>query len=115
MARPRKVAAEQKSEQVSVRLTAAERALLEEQAHANGVTVGQLIRRRALKLPVVPATVRGSDKSRVDASLITELNRIGNNINQLAHDANRGLTERPYWQKLGDELRKVLERLVVKR
>lgn len=111
MGRPRKAAAEQRTRNLTIRFTAAERDFLDNHAEVAGVTVGELIRRRALRLPAAPPKVRG--KRSANAALVNELNRIGVNLNQLAHAANRGITERSHWAKLADELSAVLERLVL--
>lgn len=113
VARPRKTKAEQRSDRVGVRFTLAERAFLEEQALASGVTVTELVRRRALRLPAPPPRV--GKQSSVNAALVSELNRIGVNLNQLAYAANVGRTERPHWERLSGELSRVLERLVMPR
>lgn len=111
MARPKKSPLEQRSQNLTVRFTQAERGFLDEQAHTFGVTVGELVRRRALKLPVVaPAATR---KPSVNAALVSELNRVGVNVNQLAHAANLGVSERSHWRKLGDELAAILEKVVL--
>lgn len=111
MGRPRKESAERRNRNLTVRFTAAERHFLDAHAEVAGVTIGELVRRRALRLPAAPPKVRG--KRSADAALVNELNRIGVNLNQLAHASNRGVSEQGHWAKLADELSVVLERLVL--
>lgn len=103
MARPKKQPHEKRSALVQARLTAAEKIYVEEQAEAAGLSTAAYVRRRILGLPV------RAKASRVDASLLTELNRIGVNINQLARAANTGRELPGTWDALAEELRDILE------
>lgn len=103
MARPRKQAFERRDEVIRARVTLAEKLFIEEQAEAAGISTAEYIRRRTLKLPVQPRP------SRVDDALIWELNRIGVNINQLAHAANVGRTLPNLWETAAQELHAALE------
>jgi hypothetical protein len=102
MARPTKTENERRTEQVKIRLTLSEVEHLREQALITGMTVAHLVRRRALSLPVQPTP------SRVDAQLLSELNRIGVNVNQLARSANTNRDFGGDWQAIQEELVRLL-------
>ena len=70
----------------TVMLTAAERAELEQRAHAFGLTLSEFIRRRTLGRPM-PAAVA---EQRTRAALATALLRIGVNLNQITRHMNAG-------------------------
>ena len=86
MARPRKADGERRTEPLAQRYTVAEAEHVRAQAEAAGLDASEYVRRRALGHAVVPAP------QRVDAAVISELNRIGldlksgvgNNLNQIA-------------------------------
>ena len=67
---------------LTVRLTAAEYAHLQTQAHNTGMKMEPLIRRLIMGMDVRP---RPPDQY---AALLRELSAIGNNINQIAYWAN---------------------------
>lgn len=76
--RPRKAAAEQRTERLSgIRLTAAERAHVEAQAELAGLPVAEFARRAVLGVRIAPR------RSESDARLIDEVNRIGVNLAQV--------------------------------
>lgn len=108
MARPKKQDGEQRCETARFRLTVAEREYIRSQARAAGITEAEYLRRRALGYSVPPAR-----SGRADPALISELNRIGVNVNQLARAAHRGSDFTRYWADVGRELhitlRKVLD------
>ena len=89
MARPKKDENEKRTEQTNERWTLAEIEYLDEQAHIAGMARSEFIRRRALSLPVTAAPAPGG----VSPALVSELNRIGVNLNQItkAMNAGRGL------------------------
>jgi len=107
MARPSKDPNERRSAVVPLRLTEAEHNYVREQASAAGISVSEYLRRRSLSLPVQPTP------SRVDASLISEINRIGNNVNQLARATHTDRDFVKHWRAIGDELTTVLEKVVL--
>ena len=85
MARPKKADPERRDERLAgLRLTAAERAVVEAQAAAAGLDLPTYQRSRLLnqRPPVARSTP--------DAALLVELNRIGVNLNQIARAVNRG-------------------------
>jgi hypothetical protein len=104
MARPKKDEHEKRSEVVRLRLTLAEHEHVRSQAESAGVTVSDYLRRRALGY-IVPRVVgrRGPDPV-----LLSELNRIGVNLNQIARNQNSGRPERLDAEAVLDELRGVL-------
>jgi len=88
MARPPKNDHERRTAQLPpVRVTVAEQLHVHEQAEAAGLTPTDYLRTLALTEKVTPKP------SRVDAALLSELNRIGVNINQIAHAYNVGRSE----------------------
>lgn len=83
MARPRKEQIDARTERLNLRLTLAERAAIETKAASAGVPPTDYARRVALgsRLAVVSAQV-------ADPQLVLALNRIGVNLNQIAHALN---------------------------
>jgi hypothetical protein len=82
--RPRKDEQERRSDHLNVRLTIVERATLDAEARRLGLPVSSYVRRligkrRPVEAGHVPA---------VSGAAITALNRVGNNLNQLARHAN---------------------------
>lgn len=77
--RPKLDPAKKRSAQLHVLLTPAERDRVKEWAESTGLSVSDYVRRRTLGKPVAPL---------VDAVARRELNRIGNNLNQVARAAN---------------------------
>jgi hypothetical protein len=73
----------QKGLQITVRLTAAEYAELEEAAGAESVSVAGYVRSRALAKPTTRASRRPSVDLQALARLQAEMNRVGSNIHQL--------------------------------
>ena len=69
--------------QVKMRFTVAEEAELQTMARAAGFSVAAFVRKRAMGIPVVPPRANGRRRSH-------ELNRVGNNLNQIAHHLNAG-------------------------
>lgn len=88
MARPPLRPEERRDDRLpNLRVTAAERSLVEERAAAAGLTLVEYCRRAIFKSRIAPK--RGT----VDQALLVELNRIGVNLNQIAHrvNADKGL------------------------
>src|SRR2546421_10622305 len=81
MARPRKTPQEKRDDLLGVRLTTAERAEVEHNAAAFGIGPAEFIRRRTLgyRLPEAAAVQQAR------ASLGAAFNRLGVNLNQIAH------------------------------
>ena len=87
--RPKKAPSELRTERLSgIRLTTAEREYVAVLADRAGLDVMEFCRRAILGQRIVPAR----RKVRADVQLADELNRIGTNLNQIAHAANMGRT-----------------------
>ncbi|MEM6888166.1 MAG: plasmid mobilization relaxosome protein MobC [Pseudomonadota bacterium] len=106
MARPEKKPNEKRSEVARFRVTIAERAFLRSQAEAAGLTEADYLRKRALGMPVRASSERS------DPALVSELNRVGVNVNQLARATHRGGDFTEYWRDLGSRLEGILVRLL---
>lgn len=106
MARPKKAPDELRSAVLGVRLTAEERARLDEFAARYGLTAAEFIRRRSLGHglpPVMP-------EQQAQAALVLELNRHGVNLNQIARHMNAGRGAPPYLSALIERIRALLDR-----
>lgn len=102
MGRPRKEPLERRSAKLPpVRVTDAELAALTLQAASDGVSLTELVRSRALGRDVIRR------RGKAEAQLLSELNRIGVNLNQIARILNSGQGRDPH------HLDHVLGRLVV--
>ena len=73
-----------------VRLDDAEAEKLQELASASGLSVGAYLRAAGLKSAGVRARPRASVDRQLLARANADLNRVGNNINQIAHALNSG-------------------------
>lgn len=102
MARPKSSIQNLKLFQINIRLTLNEQVLLEEYAKEYGLSIVQYIRLRTLKKQLPKFTM-----SVIDRSLLIELSRIGNNLNQITKKVNQGDFSL-------NELREVLEGLDIK-
>ena len=107
MARPKKQDGEKRDEVARFRVTLAEREYIRAQANAAGLGEAEYLRRRALGYAVPPAR-----SGRSDPALISELNRIGVNVNQLARATHRGSDFVHSWQIIGKQLSDVLASVV---
>lgn len=107
MARPRKQLGEKRDQRFNLRYTAAELAHIRAQAGKAGLDVHEYIRRKALSASVfAPIAARRSDPA-----LVSELNRIGVNVNQLARATHRGGHFVGSWRDLQGELARVLKKI----
>lgn len=102
MARPRKEEHERRTISARTDLTPAEKEYLRGQAALAGMTEAEFIRKCVMGFSVQPKV--GS----VDSALISELNRIGVNVNQLARAQNADREFRGDWQAIEIELRRVI-------
>jgi hypothetical protein len=86
MARPRKSPEERRDDRISPRFTTAERAEVEQNAAAYGISPAEFTRRRTLgyRLPDPAAVQIGQ------ARLGSAFNRLAVNMNQIAHRLNSG-------------------------
>ncbi len=102
--RPTKQPDEKRSARFNLRFTAAELAQIEAQAHIAGLGPHEFLRRRSLGYVVPPRS-----QGQVDPAIVSELNAVGNNVNQLARATHRGTDFVRYWQEIGTKLEDVLE------
>lgn len=109
MARPRKEKHEQRTASTRTDLTAAEKAFLQEQASAAGLSEADYVRRRILGFQVSPAPRRVD--AELTAALINEVNRLGVNVNQLARATHTDRTPRLDWGELAAECERVLAKV----
>lgn len=86
MARPTKAFNERREDQLHIRVTADERARLEQTADALGLTVAEFMRRRGLDYRL-PPTVQRERPSTIAAMALIGL---GNNLNQMTRHAHAG-------------------------
>jgi len=105
MARPTKHEHEKRQERFNLRLTLAEIEHLRAQAQAAGLPPHEYARRRVLGYQVSPAP------RQADAQLVSEINRIGVNVNQLARAHNAEREFRGDWRSIRDELERVLRKV----
>ena len=104
MARPQKSPDDRASAAFRIRLTAAERELLDEKAATAGVTLSALIRGAVLGYRLEPALVW--------REAMNELNRIGINLNQIACHANATEAVRADLGETLAEVRQAISRLL---
>lgn len=109
MARPKKASIEKRSEQLKIRLTMAEIEYVRSVASSNGINISDYARRRMLGVRLPVKTL-----SHTDPALISELNAIGNNVNQLTRSVHRGSDFADYWYEVGQELEHVLKKVLIK-
>ncbi len=106
--RPVKQPNERRCSQMNIRLTLAEAEYIRVQAASAGLTEAEYMRRAATGLAVKPA------RARADAALISELNAIGNNVNQLARAVHRGRDLPPFWKAIADRLTTLLDEVAAR-
>ncbi|MEM6275370.1 MAG: plasmid mobilization relaxosome protein MobC [Pseudomonadota bacterium] len=109
MARPSKDPSELRTQRFNLRFTLAEIETLRANAAAAGQEPHEYARRRVLGHRVPPAPSRGSDPA-----LLSELNRIGVNVNQLARSVHRGSDFQHYWREVGAALQAVLAKVAAR-
>lgn len=93
---------------ISFRTSTAEREELREHAHLARVSVSEMVRRRVLNLPPPKAAVPG-----LNARAYGDLGRVGNNLNQLAKQANEsgqfGPTQLPQLVQVLTEFKRLVD------
>lgn len=107
MARPKKEQHEKRDQRFNLRYTIAEIEHVRAQAALAGLDPHEYARRRTLGHAVPPAPQRSSNPA-----VISELNRIGVNVNQLARATHRGSEFTRYWADVGRELQRVLGKVL---
>lgn len=110
MARPKKQDQEKRTETARFRTTLAEREYIRDQARLAGVSEADYLRARALGYRVAPAPKSAA----VDPALVSELTRIGVNVNQLAKHANAGRAMPHSWTALSEQLHTILSRVAAR-
>lgn len=109
MARPKKNNDEKRIASLpTIRVTTAERVLIQDEAATAGLSLTDFVRYSALTQSVKPRTTK------LEASLLVELNRIGVNLNQIAHAHNSGRHDPNILQYAIDELVAVMKKLDTK-
>ena len=109
MARPVKQSDEKRTEQLNLRLTLAEVEAIRSEATKAGLPVAEYVRRRSLGYQVPSAAARSSDPA-----LVSEINRIGVNVNQLTKAVHMDDHRSPFtaeWRAILSELRQVLTKV----
>jgi len=109
MARPTKSPDEKRTERLPyARLTVSERVMVEAMANAAGLSVSDFARRAVLGQRIAPPTTR---KGGIPVGLLSDLARIGNNLNQIARRANASGNMPAHLPDLIDQLRDTMDRL----
>ncbi len=107
MARPKKRSFEKRNQRFNLRYTTAEIEHLRLQAEKVGLHPHEYARRRSLG-----ASASVSRSRRADPALISELNRIGVNLNQLARVTHMGKEFSDDWGDLSLELQRILNLVI---
>ena len=93
----------------NVSLTEAENTILEVKAAEAGLSVASYLRASALGEAGPRARRRPTFEKEILGAAIAELNRVGNNVNQIARSVNREMEVDPeFYEAIGEELRRVL-------
>ena len=108
MARPVKQEHEKRSEVVQTRVTLAEHEHMRGMAESAGLSLSDYLRRRGCGYMVPTGAARRS----VDPALVSELNRIGVNLNQITRNLNSGRPLRIHAKEVLRELESVLKLIV---
>lgn len=86
--RPRLAPGERRAERLpDIRVTVSERASVEARAAQAGIPVTEFCRRAALGAKIIAPS---ATRSGIPPGLLSELARVGNNLNQIAHAAHLG-------------------------
>tara|TARA_R110002072_G_scaffold243698_2_gene402892 strand:- start:8501 stop:8935 length:435 start_codon:yes stop_codon:yes gene_type:complete len=96
---------EKRSDVLRARVTIAEKAFVVEQAARAGLDVTEYVRRRCLGFQVAPAQ---PSPHMANAALVSELNSIGINLNQIARNLNSDRPLRINAEEVLGELRRVM-------
>ena len=83
-----------RNEQLTIRLSEAERSQIDEMAAAQGITAGALVRQIVLESPI-PRSSRRIPPSSLKpelAQLLGQIGKVGSNLNQIAKGINSGQT-----------------------
>lgn len=106
MARPLLPPHERKDDRLpNLRVTSAERAMVERSADDAGLSLVEFCRRSIFKSKVRPPMAKS------DAAILAELNRIGVNLNQIARITNRGEKLPSNFSAVMTDLRRAIARI----
>lgn len=109
MARPKHNEHEARSASTRTDLTLAEKEALRDRVRASGLKSEAEFVRQA----IFSATIRPPARSATtDPALLSELNRVGVNVNQLAAATHMGRDFVQYWREIGTELETVIRKVV---
>lgn len=103
--RPRKLG-DRREAHLILRVSHEEKATIQAAAQRVGLSASDYVRRRALNAQI-PSRPVGADPA-----LISELNAIGNNLNQLTRAVHRGSAFQEYWRDVGHQLRLTLAKVL---
>lgn len=107
MARPPLRPEERKDELLpNLRVTASERAMIEEKAFKAGLTLAGYCRRAIFKARFTPV------RTSTDQALLVELNRVGVNLNQIARRVNAGRNLPPDFPDVLAEVREAVRKVL---
>lgn len=109
MGRPELQQHEKRSDVLRARVTIAEKAFVAEQAASAGLDVTEYVRRRCLGFQVAPAQ---PSPHLANAALVSELNSIGINLNQIARNLNSDRPLRINAEDVLGELQRVMTQVV---
>lgn len=107
MARPKKQAHEKRDQRFNLRFTLAEIEHVRLEAASVGLQPHEYIRRKTLS----PTTVF-NNATKPDPALVSEVNRIGVNVNQLASATHQGRDFVKYWREIGRELQTLMAQIL---
>lgn len=107
MARPPLPKSERRDDRLpNLRVTASERALVEERADTAGLSLVEYCRHAIFKTRIAPK--RGT----TDQALLVELNRVGVNLNQIARHFNAGRDLSPEFPDVLAEVRAAVQKVL---
>ena len=110
--RPQLAPDERRDDRLSgLRVTAAERAMIEANAARAGLLVMDYIRQAATGAKIVE---RASGRSLIPPGLLADLARVGNNLNQIAHAAHLGRDLRHNAEATLADLRALLDAIAAR-
>lgn len=107
MARPPLRPEERRDDRLpNLRVTSAERALIEERASKAGLTLVEYCRRAVFKSRIAPV------RTSTEQALLVELNRVGVNLNQIARRVNAGRNLPPDFPDVLAEVREAVRKVM---
>ncbi len=104
--RPKKAPHELRTQSIRADLTVAEKDYVRRQAATAGLSEAEYLRRRVLGFEVTAVGRRA-----FDPALVSAVNRVGCNVNQLSKSVHLGRDFTRYWREIGQELKLVLAKV----